>query len=48
MPDIADCIKLRVAVELFFGKAMDSCPVVYRGTNQILSLLFDLDKLTRK
>ena len=48
MPDIADYIKLRVAVELFFGKAMESCPVVYRGTNQILSLLFDLDKLTRK
>ena len=46
-PDIADCIKLKVAVDLFFGPKTEECPVAYRGTTQRLSLLFDLDKLTR-
>ena len=47
-PRIADCVNLRVALEFFFGKAMEDCPPVYRGTNQILTFIFDLDKLTRK
>ena len=47
-PRIAHCLSLRVSVELFFGGKTDSYPVVYRGTNQKLTFLFDLDKLTRR
>ena len=44
-PRISPGVSLRVSVELFFGEATDACPVVYRGTNQKLSLLFDLGKV---
>lgn len=47
-PNIADSVSLRVSLEFFFGKAMEDCPPVYRGTNQILTLVFDLDKIARK
>jgi hypothetical protein len=47
-PRITDYLSLRVAIELFFGKAMEECPEVYRGTNQMLTLLLDLDRLPRK
>ncbi|MBQ1694101.1 MAG: hypothetical protein II019_07630 [Bacteroidales bacterium] len=47
-PRISDCVDLRVSLEFFFGKAMEDCPPVYRGTNQMLTFIFDLDKLTRK
>ena len=47
-PSISDYVSLRVAVELFFGQKDDNCPVLYRGTNQIASLIIDLDNLLRK
>ena len=47
-PAISDYVSLRVAVELFFGQKDENCPVLYRGTNQIASLIIDLEKLLRK
>ena len=44
-PRIAPCVSLRVAVELFFGEKTEACPVLYRGTNQKMTLVFDLEKL---
>ncbi|MBP5537666.1 MAG: hypothetical protein J6X64_04935 [Bacteroidales bacterium] len=47
-PSISDYVSLRVAIELFFGQKDDNCPVLYRGTNQIASLIIDLEHLLRK
>ena len=44
-PRIAPAISLKVAVELFFGEVNEACEVAYRGTNQKISFLFDLEKL---
>ena len=44
-PRIAPAISLRVSVELFFGEVNEACEVAYRGTNQKVTFLFDLEKL---
>ena len=47
-PDGSEPSSFLVDAKFFFGKAMEDCPPVYRGTNQMLTFIFDLDKLTRK
>lgn len=47
-PVISDYVSLRVAIELFFGQRDENCPVLYRGSNQIASLIVNLESLLKK